>query len=92
MKRTLSLHQVPMSKAIKKELAALISKGELKIYHCEWFLRTDSVPIGKVKSIRWNDKKRTNTMEVELDSPDGWMPSYNLCRSWTTNKLHINLN
>jgi len=91
MKRTLLLTGYKPGRALKKEIGELISKGELKVYHREWYLKSDSVPVGKVKSIRWDDKKKTNTIEIELDMPDGWKPEYHLSRPMTTQKLHVNL-
>lgn len=91
MKRKLQLHQVPMSRALKKELNRVIAAGELFVYLHKWYLQPDSIPVGKIKSIRWNDKARTNVIEVELDAPDLWRPEYNLVRSMVTNKLHVHL-
>lgn len=86
------------NRALKKEINELISKGELKIYQREWYLKSDSTPIGKVKSIRWNDKKKTNIIEVELKpqvahkltKKYGWAPEYHLSRPMTTQRLHVN--
>lgn len=92
MKRTLLLGGNKVTTALKKELNDLIRKGELKIYFREWYLNDRSEPVGVVKSIRFNDKKKTNTLMVQINSNrDGWAPEYNLVRSMVTNKLHINL-
>lgn len=92
MKRTLLLGGSKLTPALKKELNDLIKKGELEIYFREWYLNDRSKAIGVVKSIRFNDKKKTNTLTVHINNGrDGWMPEYNLVRSMVTNKLHINL-
>lgn len=91
MKRKLLLGWEKPGRALKKELGELIRKNELNIYIREWYLTPDSKAVGKVKSIRWDDKNKTNCIEVEIFGPDGWSPEYNLTRSMTTNKLHVNL-
>jgi len=90
-KSKLNLSYNKLSPSLKRQLREKINSAEgLPIFNAKRFTsKVGRENVGTVVSVRFNDKKRSNTLIVDMELPPSYAHSFDLSTNWKGEIEHV---
>jgi len=90
-KSKLNLSHNKLTPTLKRQLREKINSPEgLPIFNAKRYTsKVGKENVGTVVSLRFNDKKRSNTLIVDMDIPPNYTHSFDLSTNWKGEIEHV---